>query len=138
MNIIMHLYDKWCNLPRFFRFLVIGALNALISYIIFVIAIQLLGANHYQVCVFIQWSVSSVTSYFNQKFFVFLTRGNYLAEYIKCCSTWAVGYVLNVVILELLLRYLIKNVYISQVLSIFLVSMLTYVLFKYFAFRQKS
>lgn len=138
MSIVSTLYNKWCNVHRFIRFLLIGGVNACIAYVIFVIALKIIGTEHYQICVFIQWALSSITSYFNQKFFVFLTRGNYLAEYIKCCSTWAIGYILNVCILELFVRFIIKNVYISQVISIFLVSMLTYILFKYFAFKSKS
>lgn len=118
------------------RFLFIGGVNAGISYVIFAISLFLLGQEHYQLCVILQWTISSVFSYFNQKFFVFCTKGNYLKEYLKCCSTWAVSYLLNVVILELLVRFAIKNVYLSQFISIFLVSVVTYVLFKYFAFKK--
>lgn len=128
--------DKWYKLPDFFRFFVIGGINAAISYIIFVIAILLLGKGHYQICVALQWILSSVISYMNQKFFVFCTKGNYVQEYLKCCSTWVVSYFFNVIILEILIRYMIKNVYAAQFLSIFLVSLLTYFLFKVFAFKK--
>jgi len=138
MAFIEKLYSKWCNISDKLRFLFIGGINAAISYLIFAIAVGILGSEHYQACVILQWSVSSVFSYFNQKFFVFCTRGNYIKEYLKCCSTWAVSYLLNVVILELLVKFAIKNVYVSQFISIFLVSVVTYVLFKYFAFRVKK
>lgn len=131
-------YIKWCEIPDKIRFLFIGGMNAAISYVIFAFALWCLGESHYQACVILQWTISSVFSYFNQKFFVFCTRGNYLKEYLKCCSTWAVSYLLNVIILELLVRFAIKNVYVSQFISIFLVSVVTYVLFKYFAFRVKK
>ncbi len=131
-------YIKWCEIPDKIRFLFIGGVNAAISYVIFALALWLLGEVHYQACVILQWTLSSVFSYFNQKFFVFCTRGNYMKEYLKCCSTWAVSYLLNVIILELLVRFAIKNVYVSQFISIFLVSVVTYVLFKYFAFRVKK
>lgn len=130
------MYSKWCKLPDKLRFLLIGGVNAAISYVIFAIALYFLGDKHYQACVILQWTISSVFSYLNQKFFVFCTLGNYLEEYLKCCSTWAVSYLLNVVILELLVRFAISNVYISQFISIFLVSVVTYVLFKYFAFKK--
>lgn len=136
MTVWNFLYDRWCKIPDKIRFLFIGGVNAAISYIIFVISLYILGDKHYQACVILQWSLSSVFSYFNQKIFVFCTKGNYLQEYLKCCSTWAVSYCLNVVILELLVRFAVKNVYLSQFISIFLVSIVTYVLFKYFAFRK--
>lgn len=131
-------YIKWCEIPDKIRFLFIGGMNAAISYVIFAFALWCLGESHYQACVILQWTISSVFSYLNQKFFVFCTKGNYLKEYLKCCSTWAVSYLLNVIILELLVRFAIKNVYVSQFISIFLVSVVTYVLFKYFAFRVKK
>ncbi len=136
MEVLKLVYEKWCKIPDKIRFLFIGGVNAAISYIIFAIAVYLLGQGHYQLCVILQWTISSVFSYFNQKFFVFCTKENYLHEYLKCCSTWAVSYFINVIILELLVKFAIKNVYISQFISIFLVSVVTYVLFKYFAFKR--
>ena len=132
------LYDNWCKLDDKIRFLFIGALNAGISYLIFAIALFIIGNEHYQLCVTLQWVLSSFISYLNQKFFVFCTQGNYVKEYLKCCSTWAVSYFINVIILEVLVRCFIKNVYLAQFLSIFLVSVVTYVLFKYFAFKPSK
>lgn len=138
MRIWQNISRKWCDIPDKIRFLFIGGVNAAISYMIFSFALWLLGETSYQVCIILQWTLSSVISYFNQKFFVFCTKGNYLKEYLKCCSTWAVSYLLNVIILELLVRCALKNVYLAQFISIFLVSVVTYVLFKYFAFKVKN
>ena len=134
----LDVYEKWCKLPDKLRFLFVGCVNAGISYLIFALAVYLIGQQHYQACLILQWSLSSVISYFNQKFLVFCTKGNYAKEYLKCCSTWALSYLLNVVILELLVNFVIKNVYLSQFISIFLVSVVTYILFKYFAFKPKE
>lgn len=128
--------DLWFKTDDKIRFLIIGCINAGISYLLYVLFVYLLGEKYYQVCAFLQWTISTVPSYLNQKFFVFCTKGNYLKEYIKCCSTWALSYFLNVIILEVLVRYIIKNVFISQFVSLFLVSVLTYVLFKCFAFKK--
>lgn len=128
--------NRWFLLPDIFRFIIIGGVNALISYLIFVIALLIIGECHYQICVALQWIISSFISYLNQKFFVFCTKGNYINEYLKCCSTWAFSYFLNVVIIEILVRYLIKDVYIAQFLAIAIVSVSTYILFKFFAFKK--
>lgn len=134
---IKKISDLWFKLDDKIRFLFVGCVNAGISYLIFVIFLLLLGDELRQLCVALQWIISSVFSYLNQKFFVFNTRGNYLKEYLKCCSTWFVSYLLNVLILELLVKFCIKNVLISQFVSLFTVSVVTYVLFKYFAFSKK-
>lgn len=134
---MLKIKELWFNLDDKIRFLIIGCVNAAISYVIFVICLLILGDELRQLCVALQWVISSVFSYLNQKFFVFATKGNYLREYIKCCSTWLVSYILNVIILEILIKYCIKNVLISQFISLFIVSVVTYVLFKFFAFAKK-
>ena len=138
MNTLEELYKKICSISDKIRFVIVGCINAAISYIIFAIALFILGNEHYQLCVILQWVISSIFSYLNQKFFVFCTKGNYLREYLKCCSTWAVSYFINVIILEILVKYFIKNVYLAQFISLFIVSVVTYVLFKYFAFKKRE
>ena len=133
-----NLFSLWCKIDDKIRFLIIGALNAAISYVIFAAALFLIGEAYYQVCVALQWGISSIFSYLNQKFFVFCTKGNYVKEYLKCCTTWLVSYLVNVIILELLMKLVFKNAYVVQFISIFLVSVITYVLFKYFAFKKPS
>ena len=132
------LYEKWFEIPDKIRFLVIGGVNAGISYIIFILAALLIGDKYYQICAALQWIISSFFSFTNQKMFVFRTKGNWIREYLKCCTTWLISYLLNALILEVLVKDCNLNVYIAQILSIFSVSVLTYVLFKYFAFRVKK
>lgn len=131
------LYSKWCKIDNKIRFLLIGGINAMLSYLLFVIFVLILGEDSRQLCVALQWVISTVFSYFNQKFFVFCTKGNYLKEYLKCCSTWFVSYLLNIFILEFFMK-ITKNVYISQFISLFLVAIITYILFKYFAFKNSN
>ena len=138
MERIIKLYNLWCKLPDKLRFLLVGGYNAAFSYIIYIIAVKLLGEGHYQICVALQWSISSIFSFINQKIFVFCTKGNWIKEYLKCCTTWVVSYFLSAIILELIVKYVSKNVYIDQLVSIFIVSIVTYVLFKYFAFKHHN
>ena len=133
---VLNLYDKWCTIPDKIRFLFIGGVNAAFSYIIFAIAVYLIGQEHYQICVALQWAVSSVFSFVNQKVFVFCTKGHWLKEYLKCCTTWVVSYAFNAIILEIIVKYVTKNVYVGQLVSILLAAVVTYVLFKYYAFRH--
>ncbi len=136
MQKVLYLYTQWCKLPDKLRFLLVGGFNALISYVIFAIAVFLIGQEHYQVCVALQWIISSVFSFVNQKVFVFCTKGNWVNEYLKCCTTWAVSYACNALILEFIVRFISKNVYVGQLFSILIASVVTYVLFKYFAFKR--
>lgn len=138
MELMKRLYNKYISIDDKIRFVIAGCINAAVSYAMFAVALFIIGEAHYQLCLALQWILSSIFSYFNQKFFVFCTKGNYLEEYIKCCSAWGVSYVLNVIILEVLVRTILKNAYIAQFVSLFVVSVCTYVLFKYFAFKKKE
>jgi len=138
MDKLRDFYNNICSVSDKIRFVIVGCINAAISYFIFAIALFVLGNEHYQLCVILQWTISSIFSYLNQKFFVFCTKGNYIREYLKCCSTWAVSYFLNVIILEILVKYIMKNIYLAQFISLFIVSVVTYVLFKYFAFKKRE
>ena len=132
------LYNKWCKIDDKIRFLFIGGVNFAISYVIYVIAIYLLGNEYYQLCLVLQWVLSSFTSYFNQKFFVFCTKGNYVKEYLKCCSTWVISYFINALLLEIFVKFIFNNALVRQFFAAFIASIATYVLFKYFAFKTKS
>ena len=137
MEELIKIYNKWCQISDKIRFLIIGGLNALISYVIFAIAIFIFGGEHYQLCVALQWIISSGISFTNQKIFVFCTKGNWLKEYIKCCTTWFISYIINAAVLEIIVRFITKNVFIGQFVSIGIASVVTYCLFKYFAFKHK-
>ena len=130
--------DKWAKLPKIIRFIIIGGWNTVILYVIFAILLSILGQPAYQVCVILQWILASFPLFLNQKIFVFGTKGNYVKEYLRCCVTWGISYFLNAIILEIFVRYLIKNVFIAQLLSIFTVSIVTYLLFKFFAFKNET
>ena len=135
---VITLYNRWCTISDKIRFLLVGGWNAAFSYIIFAVAVGLLGHENYQICVALQWIISSVFSFVNQKIFVFCTKGHWFKEYFKCCTTWVVSYAFNAIILdlEIIVRFITKNVYAGQLVSILMASVVTYILFKYFAFRH--
>ena len=133
---VIAVYNKWCTIPDKIRFLLVGGWNAAFSYVIFSIALYIIGQQNYQICVALQWIISSVFSFVNQKVFVFCTKGHWFKEYFKCCTTWVVSYICNAIILEVIVRFITKNVYVGQLFSILMASVVTYILFKYFAFKH--
>ena len=137
MELLKTIYKYWCKLDDKIRFLFIGGVNFVFSYFLFILFIFLLGKENYPICVALQWSISSIFSFCNQKYFVFCTKGNFWQEYIKCCATWIAGCILNEILLKILLHYF-TNIYIIQIFSIGFVSVFTYVLFKHFAFKNNS
>ena len=66
MDKLRDFYNKICSVSDKIRFVIVGCINAAISYFIFAIALFVLGNEHYQLCVILQWTISSIFSYLNQ------------------------------------------------------------------------
>ena len=128
----------WFNLSDKIRFLVIGACNAFVSYLIYVIYCLLFGENNYQVALAVSWAISSIISFSAQKYLVFRSKGNWIKEYLKCCTTWFFSYLINAGLLETFVKIFHLNSYLAQIISTGLTAIFTYVLFKKFAFKKSN
>ncbi len=127
----------WFKLSDKIRFLIIGTLNAGISYLIYSACVFFCGDEVYQIALALAWGISSITSFATQRLFVFNVQGNLLKQYFKCCTTWVVSYMINAGLLEVFVKKISLNVYIAQILATFIAALFTYILFKKFAFKQK-
>ena len=128
----------WFSLSDKIRFLVIGGFNAGVSYLIYSAFCLILGEAAYQIALALAWAISSVVSFTTQKFLVFEAKGNWIKEYLKCCTTWFFSYLINAGLLEFIVKILHLNVFIAQIVATLAAAIFTYVLFKKFAFRPKK
>ena len=127
----------WFNLSDKIRFLFVGGFNAGVSYLIYSAFCLILGSGAYQIALAIAWIISSVVSFTTQKFRVFRGKGNWLKEYLKCCTTWFFSYLINAGLLEIIVKILHLNVFVAQIIATLAAAVFTYILFKKFAFRAK-
>ncbi len=130
------LFTLWNKFPDKLRFLFIGGINTSISYFMFLIFLFFLGKENYQLSLALSWALSSFISFILQKTLVFQTKGNWLVEYIKCLFTWAIAYIINALLLELVVAYYSLSPAFGQIIAIFCTTIFTYMLFKYFAFKK--
>ena len=130
--------NLWFKLDDKIRFLFVGGFNFLVAYLIYSFLCIIGGAETYQVALAIAWILSSVVSFVTQKIFVFEAKGNWLKEYFKCCTTWFFSYLINAALLEFCVKYLLLNVFISQLIANFLAAIFTYIMFKKFAFKKRK
>ncbi len=128
--------DSWFKLDDRIRYIFVGGFNFCVSYLIYVLFCHILGASFYQWALALSWIISSVISFTTQKMLVFKGGKNWFSEYLKCCSTWAVSYIINAVLLEIFVKNLEFNVYLSQFIATFTVAVITYILFKKFTFKN--
>lgn len=130
--------EYWFKLSDKIRFLFVGGFNAGVSYLIYSGFCLILGNEAYQIALALAWGISSIISYTTQKFFVFEGNGNWIKEYLKCCTTWFFSYLINAGLLEGLVKVLHLNVFIAQIIATIAAAVFTYIFFKKFAFRKKD
>ena len=136
--IINHMREYWFKLSDMIRFLFVGGFNAGVSYLIYSAFCIVLGDSAYQIALALAWAISSIVSYTTQKFLVFEGKGNWVKEYLKCCTTWFFSYLINAGLLEFIVKILHLNVFVAQIVATIVSAIFTYVFFKKFAFRKKE
>ncbi len=132
------LQEKLSAIPLQIRFLMVGGVNTLVSYCMYIFFLYVLGAESYQTALALAWFLSSFISFTLQKTIVFQTKGNWVKEYIRCIFSWGIGYLLNAVLLELMVNYLQFNPLVAQFIALCCTTVTTYFLFKYFAFKVRN
>jgi len=136
MNIFCKINNLWFSISDKIRFLIIGTFNAGVSYLIFSLLCFIFGVFYYQIALVLSWIISSFSSFAMQRFFVFNINGNIIKQYLKCCTTWVGSYIINACVLEILVKFLKLNVYISQILATIFCAVFTYIFLKRFAFKK--
>ena len=131
-------WNFWLRQPEKLRFLFIGGFNTAVAYLMFVVALFLLGEGSYQVSLVLSWVLSSFISFSLMKIFVFHSKGGWGSEYAKCVFSWGVSYCVNAILLEIFVEYLKWNAYFGQLVAILCYMCVTYILFKHFAFKTQK
>ena len=128
----------WYNISDKIRFLLVGAFNAGMSYLIYACLLHFVfGEKHYQLSLALSWMISSVISFTTQRNLVFRGKGNIFAEYIKCCTTWFFSYLINAFLLWLFVQKINVNAYIAQIFATAICAVFNYIMFKIFAFKHR-
>lgn len=142
INKIIHLYlivfNFWMKFPQKIRFILVGGYNTVISYGIYALILWSINEKSPQLALFYSFIISSFHNFLTHKIYVFNTKGNYLKEYPKCFLTWSISYFFNTLLLAFFTKILNINPYISQIFSVIIVSINTYLWLKYFAFHGKN
>jgi putative flippase GtrA len=99
---------------QFVRYLCVGVFNTVFGYSCFVVLLTLLDGvlpGRYLYLTVVLASVLSMplnitAAYLGYKFFVFRTKGNFLAEWLKCFAVYGTGMIPGLVVLSALTRFL--------------------------------
>jgi putative flippase GtrA len=98
------------------RFLIVGGINTLFGWSAFpaIYFLTLAARWHYLIVLVITQVICITFSFLTAKFFVFRTRGNFVAEFAKFCTFHASYFALNIIILPILVEVVKINPVIGQ------------------------
>jgi putative flippase GtrA len=122
------------------RFLAAGAINTGFGLAIFPILMWSLGPRgvHYLIVLLISQILSVTVAFVTNKYFVFRTAGNHLAEYGRFSIFYISYFLVNIVVLPMLVEVVHFNPIVAQTMFSLSVILLSYIWHKNITFRQKK
>ena len=138
---MIELYKKieqiWFKINQKIRFLLVGGFITVFAYGVFVGLSQLAGLN-YNLALITQYFITVNVSIFTMRYYVFQSHGNLKAEYVKAGSVYVGMYFFNAFALNFFVIVLNLGPVIGQALYLVVSTIITYILHKYFSFRNKK
>lgn len=127
--------DSTTSLARFWTFVWVGGLNTLIGYSVFVVAFKFAGLQ-YNVALLIAYAVGIVIGYLNHRRVTFQSKAKHRTAFTRFVITYAVVYGINALLLTALIELAHIAPLIAQLISLVIVTLLSFVVQRYWVFRH--
>lgn len=137
IKLYLRLYKWWMTWPQKLRFLLVGGYNTVFSYLLFAGLLWGFDGQYEQMALALSFAISSINSFWTQKIYVFASKEPAWPEFVRCLGTWGISYVLNAVLLLILVDGLNTNAYIAQGIVLAILTVFSWIMLKYFAFKSK-
>lgn len=138
---MIELYFKieeiWFKINEKIRFILVGGFNTVFAYLLFLL-LYYFFPDHYNIDLTIQYIITINLSFITMRYYVFRGSGDIRVEYMKSASVYLLGFVFNYLTLNFFVIICRINPAISQMFCIVLNAVLTFVLHKYYSFRNKK
>lgn len=138
---IVELYKKiehiWFSINQKIRFLLVGGFNTVFAYCVFAALFELVKIP-YNPALILQYFITVNVSFITMRYYVFQSHGNIKAEYFKAWTVYIGMYFFNAFALNLFVRVLGLYPLVGQAAYLIISTILTYLLHKYFSFREKK
>lgn len=135
----MTLFNLFFRLHQKIRFIIIGGCNSVNGLAIFsLFYYSLQDAFHYLAILFLSGIISIFIAFLMLRFFVFRSKGPFFVEMFRSYLTYLMILCLNAVILFLFVDIMHMQVILSQIITILILAVISYISHKYFSFRQKN
>jgi putative flippase GtrA len=154
LNTIIKLYliteNFWFKFPQKLRYLLVGGFNTVFAYSILAILIWTyekinisnnLNLNEEiiaNLALFTQYVLCVNVSFITMKYYVFQSKGNWRAEFVKAWSVYIFLYLINAPIMTFLMVTMNLHALVAQAIYLIFSTIITYILHKYYSFRKKE
>ncbi|HCU59191.1 MAG TPA: hypothetical protein DIC64_04335 [Alphaproteobacteria bacterium] len=137
INLYLKVENLWFSkVPEKLRFLLVGGFNTVFAYAFYAFLLEIIGLP-YLLSLVVQWFVTVNLSIATMRYYVFRSKGDIVAEFIKAWSVYIFLFFANVVGLSFLIEICKINPLWAQGIYLTFSTILTYILHKYFSFRKK-
>lgn len=120
------------------RYLAAGIWNTVFGITLYAVLIKIFGENHYLLLAVLSNIISITNAYICYKLFVFKTKGNIIKEYLKCYIVYGISMLLGLLILYVLVDLMHLTPIISNIISVLLLTIVSFAGHRYFSFRTKN
>lgn len=124
---------------QFIKFSFIGVINTLIDFLVFSISFKLLNLN-YLLCQVLGYSCGVINSFIFNKRITFNDNEKGLTnlyKFIKFICINLLSLAISMVILDICIKKLNINVYISKIIATIISQLINFFSYKYFVFKHK-
>lgn len=125
----------WFKLPQKLRYLLVGGFNTVAVYILFAAAVCW-GKLSYQTAIILVYVVGVNVSIFTMRYYVFRSSGNLKREYVRAWSVYFVTMLINYAAMFVMVDVCAVNELAAQAVYTVCITILTYILHKYFSFSK--
>ncbi|MBO4294744.1 MAG: ChbG/HpnK family deacetylase [Alphaproteobacteria bacterium] len=123
--------------PEKLRFLLVGGFNTVFAYAVYALLLEVIGLP-YLVSLIIQYFITVNVSIMTMRYYVFRSKGDMITEFLKAWSVYIGIFCANTVGLSFLVEICHIDELWAQGIYLTFSTIMTYILHKYFSFRQKK
>lgn len=119
---------------RLIKFAVVGVGNTVLAYLLYVFLVKV--GMHYQLALFADYLFGIVLGYYLNKYWTFSDYSR--SDFYRYVLTYVVAFSLNAALLAFVVEYIGIEPVLGQLFSLLVVTMLSYIVQKYWVFKISS
>ncbi len=124
------------NLNQIFKYIFVGIFNTIFGIGLYTVVILIFGEAHYLLWGFICNIIAITQAFLFYKFFVFKTKGNYLAEYLRTYITNGTSMLTGLIMMYVLVSLLKISAIYANIIVTGITIIINFFMHKGFTFKK--